>query len=158
MWSFWRKFYHWLFDFRCSQWLEFRQNDSSSFSAFSVVDERKALAKLEFSSTMWQVNTWGRVKMSAIFCRQHLYINLLLWTLLHMIQISLKFVPRAQSTMNQHWFRHWLDLALDTPLSEDGRTSLPHYSDAIMSVIASQITGVSIVFSTVCSGADQRKH
>ena len=27
-----------------------------------------------------------------------------------------------------------------------------------MSVMASQITGVSIICSTVCSGADQRKH
>ena len=33
-----------------------------------------------------------------------------------------------------------------------------HYSDVIMSIIASQITGVSIVYSTVCSSADQRKH
>ena len=33
-----------------------------------------------------------------------------------------------------------------------------HHSDVIMSAIASQITGVSIVCSTVCSGADQRKH
>ena len=33
-----------------------------------------------------------------------------------------------------------------------------HYSDVIMGAMASQITGVSIVFSTVCSGADQRKH
>ena len=33
-----------------------------------------------------------------------------------------------------------------------------HYNDAIMSEMASQITGVSIVCSTVCSGADQRKH
>ena len=32
------------------------------------------------------------------------------------------------------------------------------YSDVIMSSIASQITGVSIVYLTVCSGADQRKH
>ena len=28
----------------------------------------------------------------------------------------------------------------------------------IMSAMASQITGVSIVYSTACSGADQRKH
>ena len=27
-----------------------------------------------------------------------------------------------------------------------------------MAAVASQITGVSIVYSTVCSGADQRKH
>ena len=33
-----------------------------------------------------------------------------------------------------------------------------HYSDVIMSTIASQFTSVSIVYSTVCSGPDQRKH
>ena len=33
-----------------------------------------------------------------------------------------------------------------------------HYSDIIMSVMASQITSLTIVFSTVYSVADQRKH
>ena len=33
-----------------------------------------------------------------------------------------------------------------------------HYNDVIMSAVASQITIVSIVWSTVGSGADQRKH
>ena len=33
-----------------------------------------------------------------------------------------------------------------------------HYSDVILSVIASQIIGVSIICPTVCSSADQRKH
>ena len=33
-----------------------------------------------------------------------------------------------------------------------------HYNDVIMSVMASQITSVSIVYLSVCSGADQRKH
>ena len=33
-----------------------------------------------------------------------------------------------------------------------------HYSDVIMSMMVFQIIGVSIVYSTVCSGADQRKH
>ena len=33
-----------------------------------------------------------------------------------------------------------------------------HYNDIIMSVIASQITSLSIVYSTVYSDADQRKH
>ena len=36
--------------------------------------------------------------------------------------------------------------------------SVYHYSGVIMSVMTSQITGVSIVCSTVCSGADQRKY
>ena len=33
-----------------------------------------------------------------------------------------------------------------------------HYSDVIMSVMASQITSLTIVYSNVYSGADQRKH
>ena len=36
--------------------------------------------------------------------------------------------------------------------------SKQHYSNVIMSSTASQITGVSIVCSIVCSEADQRKH
>ena len=33
-----------------------------------------------------------------------------------------------------------------------------HYSDVIMSAMTSQITSLTIVYSTVYSGADQRKH
>ena len=33
-----------------------------------------------------------------------------------------------------------------------------HHSDVVMSAMASQITGVTIVYPTVSSGADQRKH
>ena len=35
---------------------------------------------------------------------------------------------------------------------------LKHYNDVIMSTIASQITSLTIVYSTVYSDADQRKH
>ena len=35
---------------------------------------------------------------------------------------------------------------------------LNHYGDVIMSVMTSQITSLTIVYSTVYSGADQRKH
>ena len=39
------------------------------------------------------------------------------------------------------------------------RNSHIHYSDVIMSAMASQITSVTMVYSTVCSGAiNQRKH
>ena len=34
---------------------------------------------------------------------------------------------------------------------------LAHYSDVKMSAMASQIIGVSIVYSTISSGADKRK-
>ena len=33
-----------------------------------------------------------------------------------------------------------------------------HYSGVIMSVMVSQIMGITIVYSIVCSGTDQRKH
>ena len=33
-----------------------------------------------------------------------------------------------------------------------------HYSDVIMSAVPSQITGVTIIYPTICSDADQRKH
>ena len=35
---------------------------------------------------------------------------------------------------------------------------MDHYNDVIMGAIASQITGLTIVYSTVYSGVDQRKH
>ena len=43
-------------------------------------------------------------------------------------------------------------------LNTEYETPTFHYSDVIMSAMASQITGVSIVCSTDCWGADQRKH
>ena len=36
--------------------------------------------------------------------------------------------------------------------------NMPHYSDVIMTTIASKITSLGIVYSTVYSGADQSKH
>ena len=65
----------------------------------------------------------------------------------------------------------WVDLLLNRPHAYCGlfTACLPpidgiipyswvHYNDVIMSTMASQITGVTIVYSTVCTGADQRKH
>ena len=38
-----------------------------------------------------------------------------------------------------------------------GADGLQYYIDAIMSAMTSQITGVSIVYLTVCSRADEKK-
>ena len=40
----------------------------------------------------------------------------------------------------------------------NGYSCETHYHDVIMGAIASQITSLTIVYSTVYSGADQRKH
>ena len=37
-------------------------------------------------------------------------------------------------------------------------SKLDHYSDVLMGTVASQITSLTIVYSTVYSGADKRKH
>ena len=39
-----------------------------------------------------------------------------------------------------------------------GRPFIKHYNDVIMGMITSQITSLTVVYSTVYSGADQRKH
>ena len=44
------------------------------------------------------------------------------------------------------------------PLVPSRTTWKCHYSDVIISGVASQITGVSVAYSTVCSGVDQRNH
>ena len=42
--------------------------------------------------------------------------------------------------------------------TKDSTIRSKHYRDITLSTMASQITGILIVCSTVCSGADQRKH
>ena len=49
-------------------------------------------------------------------------------------------------------------MPLDKPLSDPMLAQISvHYSDARMSAMASQIAGVPIGCSDVCSGADQKK-
>ena len=61
-------------------------------------------------------------------------------------------IATAQQNTTKARKMYWDILFNDN--SDNGIT----HSDVIMSVMTSQITGVSIVYSTVCSGADQRKH
>ena len=77
---------------------------------------------------------------------------------------------------SQHWLRQWLgavrqhviiwasvDPDLCRHMASRGRCDeliciIWHYSDVIMSTMASQITSLTIVYSSVYSGTDQRKH
>ena len=76
------------------------------------------------------------------------------------------FRHASQSVIGWRWFFHasrhvigWLHTCTCIVTSQSGRQpSKHHYSDVIMSTMASQMTGVLIVCSTVCSGTDQRKH
>ena len=54
----------------------------------------------------------------------------------------------------------WIFLKLPSPqfMNSESHASGVHYNDVIMNVIASQITSLTIVYSTVYADADQRKH
>ena len=69
------------------------------------------------------------------------------------------------------WWSSWQEASMgaDNGLAPNGQQTIAwinhnpvrcriHYSDVIMNAMAPQITGVWIVYSTVHSGADQRKH
>ena len=56
------------------------------------------------------------------------------------------------------WYLFWHDISNHRDGVALSAYIRNHLSDAIMSAMASQITGVSIFYSTVCSGTDQRKH
>ena len=59
------------------------------------------------------------------------------------------------------WFAAYFritSLALGQQIISGARTNIAHYDDVIMGTIASQITSLTSVYSTVYSGADQSKH
>ena len=67
---------------------------------------------------------------------------------------------RFQSIKNPIQCKHERDegLFLLRPSPLFWTLSQEHYNDVIMTMMASQITSITIVYSTVYSGADQRKH
>ena len=77
-----------------------------------------------------------------------------------LIQLRLKLISCAQSV--ELWSLWRLFNGLRWDLSGDNSNvhhyKVHHYNDVIMSAIASQITSLTIDYSTVDSGADQRKH
>ena len=59
--------------------------------------------------------------------------------------------------MYQQKFRWWLNIP-SAAIFDKISPAILYYSDVIMSVMASQITSVLIVYSTAFSGEDQGKH
>ena len=49
-------------------------------------------------------------------------------------------------------------IVTSSDMGQDHTSFFAYYIDVIMSTVASQITSLTIVYSTVYSGADQRKH
>ena len=68
-------------------------------------------------------------------------------------QYSLVLIPKRKCLVGDIR-RIWMSCSC----GEEFICFLGHFSDVIMSAIASQITSVSIVCPTVCLGADRRQH
>ena len=105
---------------------------------------------MKIKLTSWQCSVFS------VYCRSDPSIaqiakqNISRYTLL----ICLVMFENVRVWKPYIWGEWVIHLTDQTRLS----SSLSHYSDVIMSVMASQITGVSIVYSSLCPAADQRKH
>ena len=80
--------------------------------------------------------------------------------LIYIVNMRIFFIPCWDETVDEIWFVRVL--CFKEVLWYDGAWHviciLAHYSDVIMGTIASQITSLTIVYSTIYSDADQRKH
>ena len=79
--------------------------------------------------------------------RRHFQTYFPIPELLYFDSISLNFVSKI-AINNKPAFRY----------NEEATSQSMHYDDVIMGAIASQITSLTIVYSTVYSGADQSRH
>ena len=69
-----------------------------------------------------------------------------------------KRIQEYASPISALWPFWWIVYYLKAnPIGGDVQNE-PHYNDVITSAVASQITSLTIVYSTVYSGADQRKY
>ena len=100
-----------------------------------------------------QTGTFGAINTASLKIRRSQFWNLL------EIRISKPLIS---------YFKHdlylYLQFLLCTDVGQrlsgllDRKNSFSHYSDVIMDAMVSQITSVSIIYLTVCSGTNQRKH
>ena len=107
--------------------------------------QRQVLCRLlrwrEIGCSMWRESRKGNWK------NRFWYTNI--------AKLLAKKIAYGVVDLGHHWFRQ--EFVVDSPTTHTVICH-PHYSDVIMSMMVSQITSVSFVYSTVCSGADQWKH
>ena len=87
---------------------------------------------------------------------QHKFLDQLHWNLFIFLFDKSTKVKKHSATLNDNTFTNslWYDLTIQGIIYTD----IIHYSDVIMSAMVSQIPSLTTVYSTVYSGADQRKH
>ena len=128
--------------------------DSEEYVICQVIDLNKAF---DFSLIVQQIWDFANDMLFNIF--MVFQISRLGWWYLNVaIAIFTVFVWEFKFIA---YFRIWNKIAKDFVLIHDfihHRQGKTHYNDVIMSAMASQITSLMIVFSTIYSVPDQRKH
>ena len=112
-----------------------------------------SLSSTWYAIPLWMYWAWSkaylwdlcRATRRGLFSRltSHIYVSMRLDVVADLV----KFIVKQDSP-----------LALCQPTLQWKLSWINNYGDVIMNAMASQITYVSIVYSTVCSGTDQRKH
>ena len=118
-------------------WLEFHWN------IFLRIIEIRCIT-VQYPSLWWRCYDWTRTKTLSTSHQMYTRFCFALFCLYYKVMVS--HVGHVGHSPIYLWYT-----SVVLCQSHD-------YSDVIMGVMASQITGVSIVCSAVCSGADQRKH
>ena len=84
-------------------------------------------------------------------------INLRFYYLITLLAISILFINFY--IQNSFYIAHEsIYVHIWTDITHTALRYISHYNNVIMSAMASQITSLTIVYSSVYSGADQRKH
>ena len=99
-----------------------------------------------------------------IVSRRHFQIQILaisnnkISLIIHFIIIIFVHIIICKILIRQNRVHRWCIVFLQLTDSMVGGISGDHYDDVIMTTIASQITSLTVVYSTVYSDADQSKH
>ena len=75
----------------------------------------------------------------------------MIWCIYDNVIMGYKSVSNISLETKLSWKKFEISITVTVFCSE-------HHNDVIMNAMASQITSLRIIYSTVCSGADQRKH
>ena len=127
---------HWTFVYGIHRWISLTKASNAGLSCF-----------------LWSPWTdgWGNDRDAGDLKRHRAYCD-----------VTVMFFQGGFSGIGLPW--NWIYLryrpqkAAKIQSNQISKYQSTHYGDVLMSVMASQITCVSIVCATVCSGADQRKH
>ena len=126
------------------------------FISISVVSQLIAVSHMMAISACWSRYTISHCAVNHMYYAHEFFVLFLLWL------ATGWFYPHIFRVSSLVWGQHanYLVSSINSPLCHWRilpKNRWHHCNDVQMREMASQITSLTIVYSTVCSGADQRK-